>query len=90
MKIGEFFVKNDYITKQALDDALELQEQNKDKRLGELLVDMGAVLKEDLSKYVFNFMENVVDANLADAADWLDQDGVDALFDKYCMRSNLY
>ena len=83
MKIGEYFVKNDYITQQALDDALELQKQNKDKRLGELLVDMGAVLKEDLSKYVFNFMENVENANLSDAADWLDQDDVDALFDKY-------
>lgn len=89
MKIGEFFVKNNYITQQALDDALELQEQNKDKRLGELLVDMGAVLKEDLSKYIFNFMENAVDANLADATDWLDQDGADALFDKYRLSVNI-
>ncbi|MFQ5963882.1 MAG: hypothetical protein ACE5KZ_06325 [Candidatus Scalinduaceae bacterium] len=57
MKIGEFFVKNNYITLEAKNDALEFQKNNRDLRIGEILVKINAITKEQLGKYVSEYEE---------------------------------
>lgn len=56
MKIGEYFVSKNYISRKDLNKALELQKQNKNLRVGEILVKTGAVSPRDLRAYVIDFM----------------------------------
>ncbi len=57
MKIGEFFVKNNYVTQEEVNEALELQKHSRDQYIGEILVKMNAITKEQLSKYVCEYIE---------------------------------
>ncbi len=77
MKIGEYFIEKEYITQEDLDKALALQKQNRDMRLGDLLVKSGALQKDELEKYVVEFMN--IDSGEANLDEWLTQDQVDAL-----------
>lgn len=76
MKIGEYLVKNKYVTQEELNKALELQTSGKHQRIGEILVKTGAITKSDLHKYITDFLHDVVDAHLGD---WLSQEEVDKL-----------
>lgn len=83
MKIGEFLVKHHYISQDTLNEALEFQKENKDLRLGEILVRKGAFSKEDLLNYIDHFMQINRNVDLREAKDWLNQNEVDELFSKY-------
>ena len=78
MKIGEFFVENKYITQEELNKALELQKRGDNRHIGEILVDSGVITKENMMKYVKDF----INICMEDAKSWLDQEQVDALFRK--------
>ncbi len=55
MKIGEFFVKNNYIVQDELNRALYLQKRGVEQRLGGILVMINAITKKKLSKYVSKY-----------------------------------
>ncbi len=83
MRIGEYLVDQKHIKQKDLDNALEMQANNKGMRVGELLVKSGAISEKDLNKYVFDFMNNHEEAEFGDASDWLNQEDVDNLFTQY-------
>jgi type IV pilus assembly protein PilB len=51
-KIGEMLLDAGIITKEQLDNVLEIQKNEKDKKLGELLVSQGIIDKKTLMEYV--------------------------------------
>jgi hypothetical protein len=55
MKIGEYFVKNNYVTQEEVNEALELQKRNKDQYIGEILVKMNVITREQLITYVCEY-----------------------------------
>ncbi len=55
MKIGEFLVKNNYVTQEEVNEALELQKRNKGQYIGEILVKMNVITREQLIKYVCEY-----------------------------------
>ncbi len=55
MKIGEFIVKNNYVTQEEVNEALELQKCNKDQYIGEILVKMNVITREQLIRYVCEY-----------------------------------
>lgn len=79
MRIGEFFVENNHITKESLSKALEVQKNDNAKPIGDILVEIGAISKENLIKYVNDY----INANLEEARQWLNQDTVDSMINKY-------
>ncbi len=60
MKIGEYFVKNNYVTQEEVNEALELQRRNKDQYIGEILVKMDVITREQLITYVCEYDMRVV------------------------------
>ena len=55
MKIGEYFVKSNYVTQEEVNEALELQKRNKDQYIGEILVKMNVITREQLITYVCEY-----------------------------------
>jgi hypothetical protein len=55
MKIGEYFVKSNYVTQEEVNEALELQKRNKDQYIGEILVTMDVITREQLITYVCEY-----------------------------------
>lgn len=81
-KIGDFLVESGLITESQRIAALELQEDNKDRLIGEILVTQGVLSKEDLVMALQMYM--VTYDVLPDHVDeWLDQDEVDLLMEKF-------
>ena len=81
IKVGEFFVENDIITQEQMDEALVLQKDNKERLIGEILVTLGYLTKEELImalQYYFVVTDNTVKY----ADEWLDQDEIDMLMDR--------
>lgn len=83
MIIGEYFVKNNYITKETLDKALEIQSQDESLRLGEILVTMRAISEKELNKFITNFVDEKRKAILNEVEEWLTQKQVDDVFSKF-------
>ena len=80
-KIGEFFIENGIIDQTQLKDALELQKDNPERRIGEILVTLGALTKEDLVMAIEMFMM-MTDSDDMGIEEWLDQDEVDLMMKK--------
>ncbi|MDH3205385.1 MAG: DUF4388 domain-containing protein [Gemmatimonadota bacterium] len=59
-RLGELLVRNHVITRKALSEAVETQSTAKGRRLGEILVDVGAVSLEDLQRYIQAQIEEAV------------------------------
>ena len=59
-RLGDILVKNDRITQAQLAAAIERQATERDKRLGELLVDQGAISRENLEHYMRVQIEEAV------------------------------
>ncbi len=55
MKIGEFLIENNYVTQKEVNEALELQKRNKDQYIGEILIKMNVITKEQLITYVCEY-----------------------------------
>ncbi len=60
MKIGEFLIENNYVTQEEVNEALELQKRNKDQYIGEILVKMNVITREQLIKYVCEYDTRVI------------------------------
>ncbi len=83
MKIGEFLIRENHITQEVLDKALQIQSGNKNQRLGDILVSMGEVSQADLDNYIICFFKDVNDTAFNEATKWLTQEQVDKLFIEY-------
>ena len=83
MKIGEFLIRENHITQEVLDKALQIQSENKKLRLGNILVNMGELTQMDLDNHIISFFKNVNDIAMNAAAEWLTQEQVDKLFLEY-------
>ena len=59
-RLGDILVKNGLVTAEKLQAALDRQPHERDKRLGELLVDMGALSRPDLERYMRVQIEEAV------------------------------
>jgi hypothetical protein len=55
MKIGEYFVKNNYVTQEEVKEALELQKCNKDQYIADRLVQMNVITREQFITYVCEY-----------------------------------
>jgi hypothetical protein len=60
MKIGEYFVENNYVTQEKVNEALELQKHNKDQYIGEILIKMDVITREQLITYVCEYDTRVI------------------------------
>ncbi|PKL18129.1 MAG: hypothetical protein CVV49_07495 [Spirochaetae bacterium HGW-Spirochaetae-5] len=80
-RIGKFFVENDIINEYQLNEALELQVDNKERLLGEILVTLGYLSKEDLIMALEMYMM-MTDTDSPGIDEWLDQDEVDMILKK--------
>jgi len=80
-RIGEFFIENGIIDPSQLDEALELQKDNPDRRIGEILVTLGVLSKEDLVMAIEMYMM-MTDTDNIGIDEWLDQDEVDLVLRK--------
>ncbi len=59
-RLGELLVRNHVITRKDLSQAMERQAHDRDKRLGEILVDQGSIDQEALQKYIQLQIEEAV------------------------------
>jgi tetratricopeptide (TPR) repeat protein len=59
-RIGDLLVKNGRISPEQLEQAIALQEQRRDSKLGELLVEISAVTRNDLEDYMRIQIEEAV------------------------------
>jgi tetratricopeptide (TPR) repeat protein len=59
-RLGDILVKNDLVTQEQLDGAIERQRHERDKRVGELLVEMGALSRPDLERHIRLQIEEAV------------------------------
>jgi hypothetical protein len=82
VKVGEFLVENEIISRDELNAALELQRDNPGTVIGQILVTQGVLSKEELVMAMEMFM--IATGSNPDVADeWLDQDEIDSLLDKF-------
>ncbi len=82
MRIGEYLINEKLITQEYLNEALVLQKQEKNMLLGEILVKKGRISKENLDKYIQDFMNKFKDTS-KDTSQWLSQEDVDKLSSQY-------
>ena len=80
-KIGRFFVENGIINDSQLNEALDLQIDNKDRLLGEILVTLGFLSKEDLIMALEMYMM-MTDTDNIGIDEWLDQEEIDMMLKK--------
>jgi len=80
-KIGRFFVENGIINDSQLNEALDLQIDNKDRLLGDILVTLGFLSKEDLIMALEMYMM-MTDTDNPGIDEWLDQDEIDMILKK--------
>jgi len=80
-KIGKFFTENGIINDYQLNEALELQKDNKERLLGEILVTLGFLSKEDLIMALEMYMM-MTDTDNIGIDEWLDQDEIDMMLKK--------
>ncbi len=79
MRIGEYLVKEKYITEDVLQEALNWQKYNKNMLLGEILIKKNEISKEDLEKYIEDYLNIYKESVLNETSRWLGQDEVDKL-----------
>ncbi len=80
-RIGMFFVENGIINDSQLNEALELQKDNKDRLLGEIFVTLGFLSKEDLIMALEMYMM-MTDSDGPGIDEWLDQEEIDMMLKK--------
>jgi MSHA biogenesis protein MshE len=80
-RVGEFLVEKQIISQAQLNDALVLQKDNQGRLIGEILVTLGALTKEDLVMALEMYlMETDIQPTHVD--EWLDQEEVDMIMDR--------
>jgi len=81
IRIGEFLVEHGIITHEILDEALSLQRDNPKRLIGEILVTLGAMSKEEVVMAVEMYLV-VTDSSVQHTHEWLDQEEIDNLMTK--------
>lgn len=87
MRVGKFLVENGIITNQQLLDALDLQSDNPDRLIGEILVTMGAITRDELVMALEAYLMTT-GAEEIHVDEWLDQEEIDMLIDKIKAQNN--
>lgn len=87
MRVGKFLVENGIITNQQLLDALDLQSDNPERLIGEILVTMGAISRDDLVMALEAYLMTT-GAEEIHVDEWLDQEEIDMLIDKIKSQNN--
>jgi tetratricopeptide (TPR) repeat protein len=59
-RIGDLLRKNQLITGEQLDEAIKVQDAHRERRLGDILIEMGAVSREKLERLLFLQIEEAV------------------------------
>ena len=59
-RLGELLVRNHVITRKALSDATEAQQDDKSRKLGEILLELGAISEAELQRYIQMQIEEAV------------------------------
>lgn len=59
-RIGDLLRKNQLITNEQLDEAIRIQDAHRERRLGDILIEMGAVPREKLERLLFLQIEEAV------------------------------
>ena len=90
MKIGEYLVKEGHITEYILEEALTIQRQNEDMLLGEIIVKMKELSREDLEKHIEAYLIMCRESVLNENSQWLGQDEVDDLSTQFFEREYNY
>jgi hypothetical protein len=81
IQLGEFLVNSGIITASQLNEALDLQRFNKDRRVGEILVTMGILDRDQLVMSIEMFIiESGSTPQYVD--EWLDQEEIDMIQEK--------
>lgn len=80
-RVGEFLVENGIITEDQLRASLELQKDNPQTAIGQVMVTLGFVSKEELIMAMEMYM--IATGTTTDVSDeWLDQEEIDSLLDR--------
>lgn len=79
--MGEFLVDNKIITQAQLKEALDLQKDNIGRLIGEILVTLGYLSKEELVMALEMYIVDS-DVNPSHVDEWLDQDEVDMIIER--------
>ncbi|MBP8081593.1 MAG: hypothetical protein KAZ87_00175 [Spirochaetes bacterium] len=80
-RVGEFLVENGIITDDQLQASLELQKDNPQTAIGQIMVTLGYVSKEELIMAMEMYM--IATGTTTDVSDeWLDQEEIDSLLDR--------
>ena len=80
-RVGEFLVENGIITEDQLQASLELQKDNPQTAIGQIMVTLGYVSKEELIMAMEMYM--IATGTTTDVSDeWLDQEEIDSLLDR--------
>ena len=83
MKIGEYLVREKYITEDVLQEALSIQKRNVSMFLGEIIVEMNILTKDDLEKHIEAYLIMCKESLLNETSQWLGQDEVDHLSSQF-------
>jgi tetratricopeptide (TPR) repeat protein len=59
-RLGDLLVKNERISREQLDQAIQLQDERRDQKLGEILVAVGAIERHELEAYMRLQIEEAV------------------------------
>jgi len=90
MKIGEYLVKEGHITGYILEEALTIQRQNENMLLGEIIVKMKELSKDDLEKHIEAYLIMCRESVINETSQWLGQDEVDDLSTQFFEREYDY
>ncbi len=80
-KFGEFLIEEKVITRNQLNEALDMQRFNKERLIGEILVTLGIITKEQLIMSMELFLM-ITGTYPSHVDEWLDQDEIDMILDK--------
>lgn len=78
VRVGEFLVENGIITSDQLDSALKMQVDNEERLIGEILVTLGFLSKEEMIM-AFEMYLMITDTPVSHVDEWLDQDEIDMI-----------
>ncbi len=81
LKVGEFLVESGIISETQLNEALLLQKDNAERLIGEILVTLGVLSKEDLIMAMEMYLMTT-NNQPKHVDEWLDQDEIDMLLEK--------
>jgi tetratricopeptide (TPR) repeat protein len=59
-RLGDILAKNNRISREQLEQAIQLQDDKRDRKLGEILVNMGAIGRDELEEYMRLQIEEAV------------------------------